>query len=218
MRAFTPTASAAITTAIACLFLMPAGLVHASPLPGLSRAPRPADAPGYDASVLPPGPDDLTWAEAWEIERGSSSSFRGESPAVDRAGSVRAPDAIEAAGGQSCRIDTGAVYKRKSGRTLPYGAVGGHPSTQCTVVMARISQSTDLYKTVWWGLQKVAGPFDSTNTGQGRLQQTSPIRRCDDLRDTTFRMIVRSTGTFPTGATGTASAFEEADLACGTNP
>jgi len=31
-------------------------------------------------------------------------------------------------------------------------------------------------------------------------------------------MIVRSTGTFPTGSTGTASAYEEANLTCGTNP
>ncbi|NQX25151.1 hypothetical protein HQQ79_15370 [Curtobacterium sp. VKM Ac-2852] len=82
----------------------------------------------------------------------------------------------------------------------------------------RISQTTDIYKTVWWGLQKVAGPFNSVNVGQGRLQQTSPIRKCDDLRKTTFRMIVRSTGTFPTGTTGTASAYEEAKLSCGTNP
>lgn len=94
----------------------------------------------------------------------------------------------------------------------------GVPTTQCTVIMIRIQQSTTLYKTVWWGLQQVAGPFNSVNTGQGRLEQTSPIRKCDDLRATTFRMIVRSTGTFPTGPTGTASAYEEAKLACGTNP
>ncbi|WIE74077.1 hypothetical protein [Curtobacterium sp. MCJR17_020] len=125
---------------------------------------------------------------------------------------------ISAANGQRCTIDTGNVYKRKSGGIYPYGAVGGHPATQCTVIMVRISQTTDIYKTVWWGLQKVAGPFNSVNAGQGRLEQTSPTRKCDDLRETTFRMIVRSTGTFPTGSTGTASAYEEAKLPCGTNP
>lgn len=79
------------------------------------------------------------------------------------------------------------------------------------------TQTTSLYKTVWWGLQRVAGPFNSFNQGQASLTQTSPEVVCADLRDTTFRMFVRSTGTFPTGALGSASAWEGATLRCGTN-
>lgn len=175
----------------------------------------PEDAPMYDAAVAAPGPDDLTWEEAAEVSTDSSVTFTDSSAST--ANVARANTPIAAASGQACSINTGNVYKRASGGEFPYGAVGGHPATQCTVIMAQISQTTDLYKTVWWGLQKVAGPFTSVNVGQGRLEQTSPIRKCDDLRQTTFRMIVRSTGTFPTGTTGTASAYEEANLACGTN-
>lgn len=56
-------------------------------------------------------------------------------------------------------------------------------------------------------------PGEIARTVPGRAQQIAEV----DER-TTFRMIVRSTGTFPTGSTGTASAYEEANLTCGTNP
>lgn len=186
--------------------------------PGLAAAlsvGAPVDAPAYDPSVPAPGPGDLTWSQ---VPSAGSETATFSAPSSTGSVSKQAVSPTAAANGQSCSIDTGNVYKRKSGGIYPYGAVGGHPATQCTVVMAQISQTTELYKTVWWGLQKVAGPFNSVNAGQGRLEQTSPIRKCDDLRDTTFRMIVRSTGTFPTGSTGTASAYEEATLPCGTNP
>ena len=182
-------------------------------------AGAPADAPAYDPSVPAPGPGDLTWSQVPSAtSEGATFSAPPVAPAAAGSISTKAVTPISAPNGQRCTIDTGNVYKRKSGGIYPYGAVGGHPTTQCTVIMARISQTTEIYKTVWWGLQKVAGPFNSVNAGQGRLEQTSPIRKCDDLRETTFRMIVRSTGTFPTGSTGTASAYEEAKLPCGTNP
>lgn len=212
-------AAAAICALIATSLLAAAPATAATTAqPGTNSAlsgGAPAGAPAYDPSVPAPGPGDLTWSQVPSM--GSETSTFSAPSSADSV-STQAVAPLSAPNGQSCSIDTGNVYKRKSGGIYPYGAVGGHPVTQCTVIMAQISQTTELYKTVWWGLQKVAGPFNSVNAGQGRLEQTSPIRKCDDLRDTTFRMIVRSTGTFPTGSTGTASAYEEAKLPCGTNP
>lgn len=204
--------------------VLAASLLAASPALAAEPAPRapgaPADAPAYDASVPAPGPGDLTWEQFNAQVTYSGTSFIASTPASSAKAGVGTNAVVPITGGngQICRINTGDVYKRSSGSIYPYGAVGGHPATVCTVPMVRINQSTSIYKTVWWGLQQVAGPFDSWNVGQGSLQQTSPIRKCDDLRDTTFRMIVRSTGTFPTGTTGTATAYEEANLPCGTNP
>lgn len=152
-----------------------------------------------------------------ESLRQQVSSFTdGVVPSADVQAARVAP--ISGPNGARCTIDTGAVYKRTSGTGYQYGTVGGKPRTTCTVLMVRIEQSTTLYKTVWWGLQSVAGPFNAVNYGQGTLQQTNVQRVCNDLRSTTFRMIVRGTGVFPTGTSGTASAYEEATLSCGTNP
>lgn len=207
-------ACALVATSLFAVAPASAATVPASVYSSALSEGAPADAPAYDPSVPAPGPDDLTWSE---VPSAGNETASFSAPPTSGSVSTQATSPI-AAGGQRCTIDTGNVYKRASGGKFPYGAVGGHPATQCTVIMVRISQTTDIYKTVWWGLQKVAGPFNSVNVGQGRLQQTSPIRKCDDLRKTTFRMIVRSTGTFPTGTTGTASAYEEAKLSCGTNP
>jgi hypothetical protein len=166
-------------------------------------------APAYDPRVAPPSSGDLTWAQVEEVIT-SSPSYR--DPATQASARV---DAVSS--GAGCTINTGDVYKRASGRGFPYGTVGGKPTTTCGTLMVRMTQTTTLYKTVWWGLQKVAGPFTSSNVGQGTITQRNVIRKCDDLRDTTFRMIVRNTGTFPTGSTGTASAYEESTEACGTN-
>lgn len=166
----------------------------------------PIGAPAYDASAPPPGPNDLTWSQVDAITS-TPSSYKQQS--LNNASS-------RAAAGVGCHVDTGNVYKRSSGSGYPYGTVGGKPRTTCDTLMVRITQTTTLYKTVWWGLQQVAGPFSSTNVGQGTIQQTNVQVVCADLRNTTFRMIVRSTGTFPTGTTGTASAYEEANLPCGT--
>lgn len=176
-----------------------------------------ANAPAYDPTVPAPGPNDLTWAQVEAQEATTTNSFAAPTTSFKDGASTSGVTPFPGASGQSCTISTGDVYKRASGGIYPYGAVGGKPLTQCTVIMARIEQTTNIYKTVWWGLQQVAGPFTAVNYGEGRLQQTNPIRKCDDLRETTFRMIVRSTGTFPTGVRGTASAFEEATLKCGTN-
>ena len=208
------------TMVLAMVFVLVQGSASAHASAELPRVPNstgaPSDAPPYDPLVPAPGPADLTWEQVEVLEASATGQFA--APAVGRknllgtAGSSIFPGSS----GVSCSINTGNVYLRASGSIYPNGAVGGKPYTQCTVIMARIEQTTDLYKTVWWGLQKVAGPFYSVNTGEARLVQTSVIRRCDDLRETTFRMIVRSTGTFPTGVRGTASAFEEAKLRCGT--
>ncbi|MFJ3958444.1 hypothetical protein [Arthrobacter sp. NPDC090010] len=85
--------------------------------------------------------------------------------------------------------------------------------------MISISQSTEMYKEVWWGLQKVGGPWNSFNQGVASLTQTSPEVICADLRYTTFKMFVRSTGKFPNGAMGSASVWEKSKPEkCGTNP
>lgn len=223
------TTKTALAASVAACALIATSLLAATPAsaaPNAQPEPNsaltagaPADAPAYDSSVPAPGPGDLTWSQV-PSATSETATFTdpASTPSATGGVSTQAVTPISAPNGQRCTIDTGNVYKRTSGKQYPYGAVGGHPATQCTVLMVRISQSTEIYKTVWWGLQKVAGPFNSVNAGQGRLEQTSPIRKCDDLRQTTFRMIVRSTGTFPTGSTGTASAYEEAKLACGTNP
>jgi hypothetical protein len=190
------------------------GVAGASPALAVSVNPvapaAPADAPTYDPTVAAPRDGDVTWTQL-EAILDTSSTYRDGSPDSSE---VR-PDAVAAGGG--CTIDTGPVYKRASGGGFPHGAVGGKPTTTCGTLMVRMTQTTTLYKTVWWGLQKVAGPFTSSNAGQGSITQKNVIRACDDLRATTFRMIVRNTGTFPTGSTGTASAYEEANLPCGTD-
>ena len=168
----------------------------------------PVDAPAYDPVVPAAGEDDVTWAELNDIASAPSSYT--ETPSDSSKRSARAASA-----GAGCTIDTGIVY---TGSGYPYGTVGGTPRTTCDTIMVHMTQSTTLYKTVWWGLQEVAGPFTNSNSGEGTIQQTNVQVVCADLRDTTFRMIVRNTGTFPTGSTGTATAYEEANLQCGTNP
>jgi hypothetical protein len=181
----------------------------------------PDSAPPYDPTIASPGPRDLTWAEAARLEAASSgviaATDMGRVRRTSGASSAAGTLALTGASGQRCTIDTGDVYKRSSGNKYKYGSVGGHPRTVCNVIMARITQSTTLYKTVWWGLQQVAGPFNSSNTGEAVLEQKKVEKICDDLRDTTFRMVVRGTGIFPTGVSGSATAFEEAKLKCGTN-
>ena len=49
-------------------------------------------------------------------------------------------------------------------------------------------------------------------------EQKNILVPCADLRDTTFRVIVSSSGTFLNGSTTGASAYEEATWPCGTNP
>ena len=202
---------------LAAAMILSATLLASGPAQAVSSDPvapdAPTDAPAYDASIAAAGPNDLTWTQAK-----SATGPQGDNTYVPLAkpNDGDATTSALAAGGVSCTIKTGNVYKRTSGSGYTYGTVGGHPATQCTVPMVRIQQSTTLYKTVWWGLQQVAGPFNSSNSGVSSLTQTSPVRICDDLRQTTFRMIVRSTGTFPTGVSGTASAYEQATLACGT--
>ncbi len=181
----------------------------------------PDSVPSYDPAIASPGADDLTWAEVARLEAASSGVIvAGNMSRLRRiSGAWSPPGALALAGasGQRCTIDTGDVYKRSSGNKYKYGSVGGHPRTVCNVPMVKITQSTMLYKTVWWELQHVAGPFNSSNTGEAVLEQKKVEKICDDLRETTFRMVVRGTGTFPTGTSGSATAFEEAKLKCGTN-
>ena len=202
--------------------LLLASLFAAGPSTAIEQSPKvpdaPADAPAYDPKVAAPKPGDLTWAEVATAQQ-SLGTFTEETPKNRTSKEVAAPaslSAIAGVSGQRCTIDTGNVYKRTSGSIYPYGTVGGHPKTTCNVFMISMSQTTNLYKTVWWGLQRVAGPFKSFNQGRASLIQTSPEVVCADLRESTFRMFVRSTGTFPTGAVGSASAWEGATLRCGT--
>lgn len=110
-----------------------------------------------------------------------------------------------------CTLDTGPVYKRTS------GGVGGHPKTTCTIGVSSINHSTTIYKHVWWGLQNVGGPFNAVNYGQSKLEQKNAAVACADNRNTKFRMVTRGTIVYA-GRTYVAAAFEEATLACGTNP
>lgn len=80
-----------------------------------------------------------------------------------------------------------------------------------------INHSTTIHKRVWWGLQKVGGPFNAVNFGQSKLEQKNAAVACADNRSTTFRMITRGTIVYG-GRSYVASAYEEATLACGTNP
>lgn len=162
-----------------------------------------------DDGVPSPGPDDLTWAQIAELNLFPDSAVFGPGIATQRPG-VRASF--------PCNIDTGDVYKRSSGGSYPYGTVGGKPRTWCVQTMARISMTTNLYKNVWWGYQKVAGPFTSTNYNSTSLQQTNVEVVCADLRATTFQMIVESSATWPSGGVGSANAWNSATLSCGTNP
>jgi hypothetical protein len=120
----------------------------------------------------------------------------------------------------SCTLNTGPVYKRKSGSAYPpYGTVGGKPRTTCTVPMVSIKHTTNMYKTVWWGYQHVGGPFEpSGNFGVSSYEQKSVEVVCADLRNTTFRMVVTSVGTFPDGQTAGGTAYEDGTVECGTNP
>jgi hypothetical protein len=171
----------------------------------------PASAPAYDPMVPAPGPNDLTWSEVAAVKNAPSSYS--DTKAKSTGAQVNAT-----AASAGCTIDTGNVYKRTSGSGYKYGTAGAKPRTTCGTLMVKMTQTSTLYKTVWWGLQQIAGPFTSTNAGQGTIQQTNVAVVCADLRDTTIRVIVRNTGTFPTGSTGTASAYEQALLPCGTNP
>jgi hypothetical protein len=200
------TATAIMAAALGVMGTSPALAIERTTMAPASSAAASA----YDPSVAAPRPGDLTWSQLATIVD-TPNSYQEDTS--DR--STVSPDASST--GAGCTIDTGPVYKRSSGQGFPYGAVGGKPTTTCGTAMVRMTQTTTLYKTVWWGLQKVAGPFTSSNAGQGTITQKNVIRACDDLRDTTFRMIVRNTGTFPTGSTGTASAYEVANLPCGTN-
>jgi hypothetical protein len=118
--------------------------------------------------------------------------------------------------GVACTINTGDVYSRASGGIYQFGTVGGKPRTTCTIVVPSIRHETTMYKKVWWGLQRVAGPFRSASYGEGTLQQTNVQVICQDYRQTTWRMIVRSTTAFPTGSVGSGSAYEDSTEACGT--
>lgn len=207
-----------IPAAVACgLFFVPSAHAAAPPIaPG-----APADAPAYNSAVPSPGPQDLTWAQLKAVEN-QPSSFSDPSsaqPAPTPSGSMSTNAVIKGPGGVSCTIDASTTYKRTSGTGYQYGTVGSKPVTQCTVVMVKISHSANIYKTVWWGAQHVAGPINASNMGEGRLEQKNIEKPCDDLRSTTFYTITRSTGTFPTGASGTATGTTaNATLACGTNP
>lgn len=127
-------------------------------------------------------------------------------PQVTPFGAVTSP-----IGPGSCTLNTGPVYKRTS------GGVGGHPTTTCTMGVTSISHSTTIYKHVWWGLQQVGGPFTAGNTGQSKMEQKNATVACADNRMTTFRMETRGTIVYG-GKTYVAAAYEEAELACGTNP
>lgn len=214
MRKLIAQFSSALLAGAALMTAEPAFAAPATPA-GISAPPG---APSYDPAVRPPGPGDLVWKDLAELEK-QPDHFEDTQMGPVRDARTRAPSAvISGPAGVRCTIDTGSIYKRSSGWIYPNGSVGGHPATRCTIPMVSINQSTTLYKTVWWGLQRVAGPFNSFNQGQASLTQTSPEVVCQDLRSTTFRMIVRSTGVFPQGTSGTASAYEEATLPCGTNP
>ncbi len=159
------------------------------------------------AQTPPPGPDDLTWAEMAKIEKGTATFG-------ENAGNGMALAAA------SCTLDTRYVYMRESGyqKYPPYGAAGGKPKTTCTVPMVSIRHTTNMYKTVWWGYQHVGGPFEGGNYGVSSYEQKNVEVPCADARNTTFRMVVASVGTFPDGQTAGGSAYEEANLPCGTNP
>lgn len=206
-------AACIVTGALAAWGALPANAAAAAG-PVIPAAPdAPADAPAYDPAIPSPGPGDITWTQLNQMDM--SGTFSAPESNGVRPNGI---GPITGVGGMRCTIDTGNVYKRTSGTGHPHGTVGGKPATQCTNIMLSISQSTTLYKTVWWGLQNVAGPFPASNSGEGRLQQTNVQRICDDSRSTTFRMEVSSTGRFPNGTSAGGSAFEQATLACGTNP
>lgn len=179
-------------------------------------AAPPNGAPKYDSSVPPPGPNDLTWDQVQALPKRGTSFGPNTSATLNNPANVSAPTATT---GMSCTLDTGSVYKRTSGWEYPYGTAGGKPKTTCTVPMTSISMSTRMYKTVWWGLQQVGGPFNNQNYGVSSLTQTSVEVVCADLRNTTFRMVVTSSAVFPNGSPGGGgSAYQEALLPCGTNP
>lgn len=167
----------------------------------------PPDAPAYDPAVPGPGPGDLTWEDLEERE-----SSEGSVHLAPQSGD--GPTLMASAG--SCTIDTRHLYKRASGSGYPYGAVGGKPKTTCSTSMRSIHHSTTMYKTVWWGLQKVGGPFQNAGFGASSYEQKTVLVPCTSTAYTTYRMEVASTGTFLNGQVAKGYAYQTAYLPCGT--
>ena len=174
----------------------------------------PVDAPKFSASQALPGPNDLTWDEV-PTESSGTGEFR-QTPKLQAASAAVTPAAAKA--GPACRVNTGNVYKRSSGKKFPYGTVGGHPTTVCTTPMVIIKHTTTMYKTTWWGLQH-QGNFVGIGSAFGakRYEQKNVAVICKDLRETTFKMVVASSGTQVGGGSSGAWAYEMGEkLKCGT--
>lgn len=166
-------------------------------------ASSPVIAADLDSS---PGPGDLTWAQFANIDS-SGGLFSDPSSTNPRA---RVSLGI-------CSVDVGSVYRRSSGSLFSHGTIGVKPTTTCSAPMQSLRQSTVMYKSVWWGLQKVAGPFVTTGEFTSSLTTKTVEVICADYRWTSFTAIVSSSGIFPSGAAGSTSAWEEGSLDCGTN-
>jgi len=151
----------------------------------------------------PPGPNDLTWAQVAMMNTGPIVIV---DPAPPRTRAI-AP---------SCSQNTGIIYKRTSGAGYPYGTVGIKPTVSCTVTMLYMEQTTTIYKTVWWGLQRQTTPITTSSSLASSVTTTNVQIICADLRSTEFQALVSVKLTFPNGSISTGSAWEASTLNCGT--
>mgnify|MGYP001604565622 CR=1 FL=1 len=113
-----------------------------------------------------------------------------------------------------CTLDTGYVYKRASGAGTPYGTVGGKPKTTCTGPVARIEQSSAVYKATAGGWAKMTGDVWSYNTDQSSLQQTNVEYACTSLSTNTFKLVTLGAVWYYGQSPVSGGAYEQASLAC----
>lgn len=110
-----------------------------------------------------------------------------------------------------CNLNTNYLHKRISASELKYGAVGIKPTTTCSVAMVMLSQSTVIYKTVWWGLQYLTGPVVTENSGVKSVTTKTAEVICNSLQQNEFQAIVTSMGIFP-GAAGGIAGTQAKDI------
>ena len=154
--------------------------------------------------VGPPlGPNDLTWAQYDALL------------AVPDSSSYSVSSRTRAA--MSCTAVVTPVYFRTSGSGYDFGSVGVKPETNCSVNMYKITNTTTMYKTVWWGFQAL-GTWTNMNTGTNKLTTKTIEIVCADTRSTEFVAVFTSEGVFPNGTSSGTVVSSSGRLGCGTNP
>lgn len=193
---------------LAAATLAAAAILLSTPMSALaSERTPPVDIPAL--------PDTMTPEQMDAISSDGVIELVPVQPKVTASGGVSTRSVPMAVSGDSCRLDPGIMWSRKSGSGYKYGTIGSKPRLyNCTLGVRQTGMASEVWQFNGWFWFKASGPFNSYGTGN--MQQTSVAHICTGNGNYPYKVITTAWGTNSKGQTGVGrDSTDEFKFNCG---